>query len=504
MKILSTNQIRAWDQYTIENLPISSIDLMEKAAIKCVKWLQNNFSGKRKYILFIGTGNNGGDGLAMARFLKSNRQDVDVFALKSKPTGSDDFNEQLKRAREEGIPINSFQEYGDFIKPTKNDLLIDALFGTGLNRAIEGDYANFLEKINNLPGIKISIDIPSGISADFSFTHQAVFKADYTLSFQVPKLAFLLPENDKFIGDWKILDIGLMLGFLDTIPLNTELLDPNDIQHVLKPRPKYAHKGTFGHTLLLGGSFGMTGAILLASKAAMRMGTGLLTVSCLPDVYGPLLTSLPEAMSLLSEDSKELVFSTIDYAKFTAIGIGPGLNKKENSLLLLKEVLANSNGGLVIDADAINLLGKHKGLLDDMPKQTILTPHVKEFDRITNTHTNHEERIRSAREFAIKYDCILVLKGAYTAVVSSEGKCYFNATGNPGMATGGSGDVLLGMIAALLAQGISPIDAARFGVYIHGVAGDLGARKVGEHSLIPSDIIDFLPVAIQSFYNLEY
>ncbi len=499
MKILSTNQIRAWDQYTIDNLPITSIDLMEKASIKCVKWIQNHFSGKRKFIIFVGSGNNGGDGIAIARFLKSSRLEVDVYSMSETESNSIDFNEQIKRAKAEGIPIYSYNEYGDFIKSNSNDIVIDAIFGTGLNRPVSGIYGDLLHKINSLKGVKIAIDIPSGLSADFSFDHKAVFIADFTLSFQVPKLAFLLPENDAYIGEWHILDIGLMPEYLQTIPLNTELLGPNDIRGVLKPRPKYAHKGTFGHTLLIGGNYGMTGAILLASKAAIRMGTGLLTVSTLASEYGALLVALPEAMSLLSDDPEELTFASLDYSRYSAIGVGPGLNKKAKSLFLLKQVLKEQKSGLVIDADAINLLGEHKELLSDLPEGTILTPHVKEFDRITSVHKNHQQRINSARGFAVKYNCILVLKGAYTAVISSEGKCFFNATGNPGMATGGSGDVLLGMITALVAQGIEPIDAAKFGVYIHGLAGDLAADKVGQHSLIPSDIIDFLPVAINSF-----
>ncbi len=501
MKILSTSQIRAWDQYTITNLPIASIDLMEKASIKCVKWIHNKFSGNRKFIIFVGSGNNGGDGIAIARFLKSSRLDIDVYSLFDLDSGSDDFKTQLRRAKKEGIPVHSFQEYGEFIKINSNDILIDAIFGTGLNRPIDGEYGVLIDKINELNGIKLSIDVPSGISADFSFEQGKVFCADYTLSFQVPKLALLLPENDTYVGEWHILDIGLMPEYLDTIPLNTELLDPNDIKEVLKPRPKYAHKGTFGHTLLLGGNYGMVGAIVLSAKAAIRMGTGLLTVSTIPGVYTALLTTLPEAMTLLSDLPDELSFASINYAKYTSVGIGPGLNTSNRSLSLLKDVLGIQKSKLVIDADAINLLGENKDLLSKLPPETILTPHVKEFDRLTKEHVDHQDRISTARTFAIKYNCILVLKGAYTAVISSDGKCFFNATGNPGMATGGSGDVLLGMIASLLAQHIAPIDAAKFAVYIHGLAGDLAADKLGEHSLIPSDIIRRLPDAIGSFHH---
>ncbi len=499
MKILSTSQIRAWDQYTIENLPIASIDLMEKASIKCVKWIQNHYSSNKKYLIFVGIGNNAGDGIAIARFLKSSRLEVDVYSLLDIDKGSSDFKLQVQRARSEGITVHSFHEYSDFINSSSNDILIDAIFGTGLNRPIEGDLAIQIDKINAMKGIKIAIDVPSGISADFSFQHQGVIKADHTLSFQVPKLAFLLPENDAFIGEWHILDIGLMPEYLKYIPLNTELLDPNDIRDVLKPRPKYAHKGTFGHGFLLGGNFGMVGAILLASKAAIRMGAGLLTISTLPNVYTAFLSELPEAMSLLSDSDTELTFSKIPFHKFTSIGIGPGLNTSNQSLVLLKEVLQNQQKGLVIDADAINLLGANKDLLIQLPPETILTPHVKEFDRLTHSHNTHEERIGSARSFAIKYKCNLILKGAYTAVISSSGTCFFNATGNPGMATGGSGDVLLGMITGLLAQGISALDAAKFAVYVHGLAGDIAADKLGEHSLIPSDIISHLPDAIRSF-----
>jgi NAD(P)H-hydrate epimerase len=503
MKILLNYQIKEWDQYTIQNLPISSIDLMERASIKCVKWIQNNLANKKQAILFVGIGNNGGDGLAIARFLKKNGVEVEVYILGDKEKGSPDFKEQLNRAAHEGVHYYPFKDHSEFIDSDSDTIVLDALFGTGLNRPLEGDLADGLERINKLLGIKIAVDIPSGLSADFSFQGGVIFRADFTLSFQVPKMAFLLPENEAVVGDWHILDIGLMPEYLTEIPLNTELLDPEDIRDVLKERPKYAHKGTFGHTLLIGGNYGMTGAIMLASKAAMRMGTGLLSVTMLPDLYGALLSNLPEAMAVLSEDKNELHYKALDFDKYKSIGIGPGLGQTTHSLDLLKQSLEQSDKSLVIDADAINLLGRDKRLLSILPPKSILTPHVKEFDRITHAHNNHHERIASARAFAVKYQCILILKGAYTAVISSEGKCFFNATGNPGMATGGSGDVLLGIISALLAQGIEPLSAAKLGVYLHGMAGDFAAEDIGEHSLIASDIIDNLPRALLAYARNE-
>ena len=455
MKILSIDKVREADRYTIENEPISSADLMERAAGQVFEWLMAHVSKDRNIKIFCGNGNNGGDGLVVARRLSEVGVPNHVYLLKA------------------------FHSEADFPPISKGDILIDALFGSGLNRPIEGLAAKLICYLNRQEAIRIAIDIASGLFADSPSPEAAIFKPDYTLTFQQPKLAFMMPENDPYVGRLEVLDIQLHPQYLLEVETANFFIDKEMIKPIIHQRPKYSHKGTYGHALLVAGSEGKTGAAILGAKSCLRTGVGLLSVKLPQSAWTPLQASLPEAM--IHTDDK------LD--KFNAIGVGPGLGKEEEAQRMVRHLIQDAKASLVMDADALNILAENKTWLSFLPVRTILTPHPKEFERLFGKTSNSFERLALLREKAMKHLAIIVLKGANTAVALPNGGV-FNSTGNPGMATAGSGDVLTGMILSLLAQGYGPEEAAVLGVYLHGLAGDLAASKMGQEALIASDITE--------------
>ena len=501
MKILPVEKIREADAYTIKNEPIASIDLMERAAGKIYKWLKKRVNKKSKIIVFAGPGNNGGDGLAVARMLSKDKYNVEVFIVKFTDKTSEDFRTNLERLREKtSVKITELTENSEeYFHVSNRDIVIDAIFGSGLTRPVKGFAGKMIDIINKLPGIKIAIDIPSGLFADKTslIEDNHIVSADYTLSFQFPKLAFLMPENDKFTGDWHILDIGLHHDYINSAQTDNFFLLSEDVKPLLKNRPKFSHKGTYGHALLIAGSYGKMGAAVLAAHAALRSGVGLLHVHIPKAGYQIIQTALPEAM--VSLDRYENYFSQIpDLSLYNAIGIGPGLGKEKQSQMALKLLLQEYKNPIVFDADALNILSENPTWLSFVPAGSILTPHPKEFERLAGKWDNDFEKIQMQREFAKRYNIYVVLKGAYTSVCTPDGKCYFNSTGNPGMATAGSGDVLTGIITSLSAQRYTPGQAAVLGVYIHGLAGDIAAKKLGYEAMIAGDIIKYLGKAFKS------
>ncbi len=486
MKIFSTSQIRAWDEYTITHEPISSLALMERASTAFVKWFCARFDNRQPIKIFCGMGNNGGDGLAIARILHQKNYQVEVFILKHSPQGSSDFEANLTR-------LSSFlnprwlADSNDFPFLQPADIIIDALLGSGLSRAASGTLADCIQHINQSTATIISVDIASGLFADFpNAPDNVIVKPAFTVSFQCPKLAFLLPQNADYVGDWQVVEIGLHPAYKASTPYFYTPVCPN----IGNSRKKYAHKGSFGHALLIAGSYGKIGAAVLAAKACLRAGVGLLTVQLPRCGYDILQTSLPEAM--VSPDWHWMVNTTVpDLKPYSAIGVGPGLGKDSFTLIMLKELLKSVESPMVIDADALNLIGENPELLNLIPQNSILTPHPKEFQRLLGkTWENDFQKMEELRHFSQKHNVIVCLKGAHTAIALPDGSVHFNSTGNPGMATGGSGDVLTGIITALLAQGISPIESAIFGVYQHGLAGDRAAQKCTQPALIASDIIN--------------
>lgn len=500
-KIFPVETIRLADQYTIENEPIASVDLMERAANECFLWLTEKAQVNQEFAVFCGPGNNGGDGLAIARLLLKSGYKVQVFIMNLNDKYSEDFKVNLKRLEKiEESNIRYFQEDMRTIPEISGKtIIIDALFGSGLSKELKGVPQKIVNQLNQVKNVKVAIDIPSGLFADKPTVHSkaVIFQADYTLSFQFPKLAFLLPENELFVGEWHILNIDLSPKFIAETGALYYYLNPQFISTLIKPRSKFSHKGSFGHVLMIAGDDSKMGAALLSSKAALRVGAGLLTLHHPASAKGLVPLAVPEVMS--SIDEHEQAFTKLpNLAKYSNIAIGPGLGVRTQTAKALKQLIQQVRTPLVIDADALNILAKNKTWLNFLPKGSILTPHVGEFGRLIGESKNNFERLEKAISFAKKYGIYLVLKGAHSLIATPTGLVFFNSTGNAGMATGGSGDVLTGMLAGLLAQNYAPLDAAIIGVYLHGLSGDLAAKKRGMESLIASDIIDHIGEAYQS------
>ena len=494
MKIFSVDKIREADAFTIKNEPISSIDLMERAATQLFNWIHNHVKTEKTIYIFTGLGNNGGDSLALGRILANNGYLVTINIIRYSEKTSHDFQINYKRLSGiSGITIDDISEVSDITEIETNAVVIDAIFGSGLTRPIKGAIGEIIKHINKQKVITISIDIPTGLFSDSCSIGEKseIIKADYTLSFQFPKLAFLLPENEMYIGNWEVLDIGLSHDYINSTPTKNNFIIKEDIVPVLKGRSKFSHKGTYGHALLIAGSYGKMGAAILASRACLRSGVGLLHTH-VPRVGLQILqTASPETM--LSIDRYDNYFSEVpDIGIYNAIGIGPGLGMEHQSQMAMKLLIQNSPSPLVIDADALNILSENPTWLAFLPQRSILTPHPKEFKRLVGDWENDFERLEKQRNLAQKHGIYIVLKGANTSVCFPDGQCYFNSTGNPGMATAGSGDVLTGIITGLLASGYSSGVAAILGVYIHGLAGDIAAKENGYEALVAGDIIDKL------------
>ena len=492
MKILKSSQIKEVDEFTIQNEPIESIDLMERASLQITNWILNNISLEHKIKIFIGPGNNGGDGLAIARQLYSKSYHIEVFILRITDKLSPDAQINLDILKKiSKISILDIHTISDFPNINKNDIILDGIFGSGLTRKLEGISKNLVNHINNSKAKIISIDIPSGLFGEDNTNNdkEAIIKASSTLSFQVPKLSFLFSENNRFVGDWEILPIGLNQGKINSLEINYYLVDKEFITSFKKKRDKFSHKGTYGHVLMISGSYGKMGAAILSTKACLRSGSGLVTSHIPKSGYQIMQTAIPEAM--LSIDWSDIIISNIpDTEKYTAIGIGPGIGTKMNTIKALNDLLDRTDKPMVLDADALNVLSENIELLKKIPPNSILTPHAKEFERLAGSSSNDLEKHEKQISFAKENKVFVVLKGAYTSIACPDGNVYFNTTGNPGMATAGSGDVLTGIILSLLGQNFTPQNAAIYGVYLHGLAGDVAANKMGKESLIASDIIE--------------
>ena len=498
MKFFHTSAIKELDAYTIEHEPVASIDLMERAARTLTAAILERYAG-RSFAVFAGPGNNGGDGLAVARMLNGAGCNVVVWLINPKGKLSPDCAVNLERLRWASVIVNEVQ--GGFAMPVldRNTIIIDALFGSGLNKPVENSlFADVIEGMNSSGCSVVAVDMPSGLLGENNHPlGGAVVNADVTLTLQFPKLSLLMPENAQFVGDMEILDIRLSHEWIEKEPSTLYFTDKKEVKALLKPRAKHAHKGEFGRALLIAGSKGMAGASVLAARAALRGGVGLLTVH-VPACNNVIVQScVPEAMTTV--DSNECCFSDfIDTVRYTAVAVGPGLGQSKVSEAALLNLIENSTVPLVLDADALNILSRNKEWLHHLPQGSVFTPHPGEFERLFGKFPSRYHAISSVRALASDYGIVIVLKGAYTTVIAPDGNLYFNSTGNPGMATGGSGDVLTGIMLALLAQGYNNTDAARLAVYVHGLAGDMAAAEKGQIALVAGDIVDFLPRAWRS------
>ena len=501
MKLLSTAQIREADAYTIAHEPVSSIELMERAAAACVPHITNVVDVHETVYVCCGNGNNGGDGLVIARHLHAKGYTVVVLLLKAAATDSADFLHHLALLRKTPVTIIEWQSRRDFDFATlTRPVVVDAIFGSGLNREPEGVAAAAIEMMNAAHSRIISIDIPSGLFGDDNRGNRMryVANAAYTLTFHQPKAALLFAETGKYAGVVQVIDIGLHSGYIDAAPTPYTLLTADEIVPLLRSRAVFSHKGSYGHALIAAGSRGKAGAAVLAVKAALRSGCGLVT-ALVPQFAEVILhTAAPEAM-LLQSEAAEIVSGRVRNAeKFSAAGFGPGWGTAAETAQLLKQWLQEAPCPTVLDADALNILAENKTWLAFLPPGTILTPHPGEFDRLAGAHTSGHERFLSQLEFSRRFNCYVVLKGAYTSITTPDGRAFFNTTGNAGMAKGGSGDVLTGLITGLRARGYDTLQAAVLGVYLHGKAGDMAAKLRGMESMHAGDLIEMLPEAFQN------
>lgn len=490
MKVLSAKEMREADAYTISHEPVSSFDLMWRAATKCCEWIRG-YQPQKSLTFVCGPGNNGGDGLCIAAMLKDTR-DVTVFVIPGKTTA--DFEMALSKALGEGIVVNDLNDAGDILL-SKNTIVVDAIFGTGLNKPVSGKIAGYIDRINESGCEIISIDIPSGLFADTP-TEGFSIHADHTLTFQSPKLAFFFPENEKRVGTFHILNIDLHQTFIDSISKDIYYITPDLVRKILLPRARFSHKGTYGKSLMLAGSHGKMGAAVLAARACLRSGTGLLTLFVPRGGYAVIQSSVPEAMCMTDEDENNIT-RLPDLDSFDAVGAGPGIGTEYRTCEVINNLTRKSNK-FVLDADALNILSMHRERIPVFLHECILTPHPGEFERLAGKSSNNFERLELQKTFSEKHNCAVVLKGAHTSITLPGGRLFFNSTGNPGMAKGGSGDALTGMILAFLAQGYTMEQASVLGVFIHGMAGDLAAAEKGEYAMICSDLIEKIPAAFNA------
>ena len=499
MKIFTSAQIHELDKYTIEHEPIKSIDLMERTAKALTKAITERWNMAVPVVVFAGPGNNGGDALAVARLLQDEGYRVQTFLFNVAGHLSDDCRENKRRLEEKRGSL--FTEVTQEFDPPQLEagmLVVDGLFGSGLNKPLTGGFASLVKYINASAAEVVSIDMPSGLmTEDNTYNVRAnIIRADVTLTLQQKKLCMLFAENQSLIGELRVLDIRLSKEGIEKIDAHYTMLEESDVRPLLLRRDPFSHKGTMGNALLVAGSYGMAGAAVLAAKACLRSGAGKVTVRTPKKNVAILQTAIPEA--ILQIDREETTFTeAVETEDFQALGIGPGLGTTEQTSIAMIAQLRRTQCPIVCDADAINMLANHHAWIQQLPKDIILTPHPKEFDRLEGHSADSFERLSKARDLAQRLQAYVILKGHRTALCCPDGHIVFNSTGNAGMATAGSGDVLTGILTAFLARGYKHREACIVGLYLHGLAGDIAAREIGEESLIASDIIQYLPKAFK-------
>lgn len=510
MKILSASQLKVVDAYTIEHEPISSTNLMERASRAVADKIRSRWSIDTPVKIFAGPGNNGGDALAIARMLGETNYKVCVYLFNTSDNLSADcqINKQrlldFQDVKQNTMGVRNVElvEVKSQFTPPKleeGDLVVDGLFGTGLSRPLNGGFASVVKYINSSPATVVSIDVPSGLMCEDNTYNvmNHIVKANYTFTLQYPKLSFFFAENEQYVGEWEVLDIGVKDPMTEETHSPYYFTEQADLLPLLKSRSKFAHKGSVGHALLIAGKRGMAGAAILAARACMRSGAGKLTVRVPEHNVRIMQEAVPEA--ILNIDVDQNCFSqSFDASEFDAMAIGPGIGTSSYTVQAFIEQVSMTKCPMVIDADALNILGSHRGWITQLPRRCILTPHKKELFGLISTTRNSYEELERTRELAARQQIYIVIKGAYSAIVTPEGNVYFNSSGNPGMATAGAGDVLTGVLVSLLAQGYVPEVAARLGVYLHGLAGDLAVENLSYEGLISSDLVEYLPKSFKT------
>ncbi len=500
MKLFTAAQIHELDQYTIEHEPVTSTNLMERAADAITETISLHWDESTPIVVFAGPGNNGGDALAVARMLKQKDYDVTVYLFNVNGKLSSDCQENANRLKKKYSNIlKEVTKEFDPPKLTKDTVVIDGLFGSGINKPLTGGFAAVVKYINMSDATVVSIDMPSGLmTEDNTFNVKAnIVNADFTLTLGMKKLCMMMADNQQYLGEVQVLNIGLSEEFIDNTHSQCSIILEEDVMQRMKPRDEFAHKGNMGHALLVAGSHGMAGAAILATRACLRSGAGKVTIHtplCNSDI---MQITVPEAIVQIDRGEESFTQAT-DTNKYSALGIGPGLGVTENTAIALMTQVRSARVPVVVDADAINILASHRAWLQQLPDGIIFTPHPREMDRLLDTPPADDyDRLMKASDMAQRLRVYVLLKGHYSALCLPNGNILFNSTGNAGMATAGSGDVLTGIITALLARGYSQQDAAIVGMYLHGLAGDLAVQETGMESLIASDIINHLPQAFR-------
>ena len=504
MKIFSKDQIYEGDKLTAERQNITSTDLMERAGTQIFNWLHLRMQGAQVPIhVFCGIGNNGGDGLVVARHLITHGYNVKTYVVNCSDKRSKDFlinYDRIKNVTKDWPTLLKCEE--DFPTIAPEDIIVDAIFGIGLNRPVDKWVKALFIHFRNTKAYTLSIDIPSGLNTEsVPKDENNVVWASYTLSFASPKLVFFLPQTAKYTVQWEVLDIGLDAEFLNGVPTKVELIGKYEVLPIYKPRDKFSHKGQFGHALIIGGSYGKIGAVTLASKAVLSAGAGLVTVFAPKCGYIPLQSAFPEAMVITDVENEFISKIEYDFTP-TVIGIGVGIGTSPKTVTAFEALLKKNKTPIVIDADGINILSKKKSLIKLVPSQSVLTPHPKELERLIGKWKDDFDKIEKVKVFSKKHELIIVIKGANSMTVFGD-KLYVNTTGNPGLSTAGSGDVLTGIITGLISQSYEPLTATIFGVYLHGKSADIAVENYGYQSLIASHVIDYIGKAYIDLFSQQ-
>jgi NAD(P)H-hydrate epimerase len=512
MKILTSIQMREIDRKTIEGIGIPGAVLMENAGIRITQAILKRFPevAEQNIVVVAGKGNNGGDGFVVARHLFNRGARPTVLLLAKKDEVKGDAALNLAVAGRIGVEIVETPTVAEWKKHKVGvwhaSVIVDAIFGTGLLKPADGIYAAVIEDINKAGAFKIAVDIPSGLSSDTHLIIGPAVKADLTVALAAPKISHVLPPAEEFIGELVVADISVPPFLFDDPCLKIELVEKTTLAPYFKRRKKDSHKGSYGHLFVLAGSLGKTGAAAMAARAALRTGAGLVTVgtpqSCLPAIARSMMELMTEALpetpqKTLSESALTMILDLMKGKD--AVLIGPGISTHPSTARLITSLLPKIKSPVVIDADGLNILAENPDALRSLPKPAVLTPHPGEFARLIGRSNQDvlDRRLELAPRFSEQLGVYLVLKGYRTLIATPEGRVFINPTGNPGMATGGSGDVLSGMIASLIIQEKDVLGATLAAVYLHGLSGDIGARKLGERALVAGDLIKYLPKAFK-------
>lgn len=509
MKILDAESTREVDREAMEAFGIPSLVLMENAAIGLVDAISENYPDSRSAAIFCGPGNNGGDGLALGRHLAIRGYYVELFLMLGGREATGDAAVQLNICRSQGLPIREIGPEDACRRVAESgrdfDLVVDALFGVGLSRPLEGQFAELVETLNHLRVPRVAVDLPSGLNGSRAQLPGVHLQADLTVTFGAPKVAHVFPPAAEAVGDVVVADLGIPPELIERAAGNLHLMAGSELAGALHPRSSDSHKGDYGHVLLMAGSVGKAGAAILAARAAVRAGAGLVTAAVPAEIVQTVdLGSLESMTCALAQEvtgglADASVAAILDLcADKSVLAIGPGLGEEPSTVEVIRHTVAQCNLPVVLDADGLNAVAGALGEIRQRGAETVLTPHPGELGRLLGVTPGEVQssRLEAARAAADKCQAVVVLKGFQSLVAAPGGNIHVNPTGNPGMSSGGTGDVLTGIIAGLIAQGHSALEAAQLGTYLHGAAGDLAAERVGQAPLRAKDILSAYPRAL--------